>query len=85
MLLYYQHKQYLSNWQQFACFGQTIQELITNLESQREVAMNWFNKNKMAENLGKFRAAQDFFYKSAASQINANFNERKVLVNNLCL
>ena len=30
-----------------ACFGKTIQKLIGPLESECEVALNWFNENKM--------------------------------------
>ena len=52
LLFRYRVKQYLSNWQHLACFGQTIQELITNLESNCNTALNWFNKNKMTVNRG---------------------------------
>ena len=45
-------KQYLSNWQHLVYFGQTIQELITNLESNCNIALNWFNKNKTTVNRG---------------------------------
>ena len=38
-----------------ACFSKTIQELIGSLESECEVALNWFNENKMIVNPGKFR------------------------------
>ena len=37
-----------------ACFSKTIQELIGSLEC--EVALNWFNENKMIVNPGKFQA-----------------------------
>ena len=33
-----------------ACFGKTIQKLIGPLESECEVALNWFNENKMVVN-----------------------------------
>ena len=36
-----------------ACFGKTIQELIGSLESESEVALNWFKETKMIPNLGK--------------------------------
>ena len=39
-----------------ACFSKTIQELIGSLESECEVALNWFNENKMIVNPGKFQA-----------------------------
>ena len=39
-----------------ACFSKTIQELIGSLESECEVALNWFNENKMIVNQGKFQA-----------------------------
>ena len=39
-----------------ACFGKTIQKLIGPLESECEVALNWFNENKMVVNPGKFKA-----------------------------
>ena len=32
------------------CFSKTIQELIGSLESQCEVALNWFNENKIILN-----------------------------------
>ena len=38
----------------FACFSKTIQELIGFLESKCEVALDWFNENKMIANPGKF-------------------------------
>ena len=38
-----------------ACFSKTIQELIESLESECEVALNWFNENKMIVNPGKFQ------------------------------
>ena len=38
------------------CFSKTIQELIGSLESECEVALNWFNENKMIVNPGKFQA-----------------------------
>ena len=38
-----------------ACFSKTIQELIGSLESECEVALNWFNENKMIVNPGKFQ------------------------------
>ena len=38
-----------------AYFSTTIQELIASLESECEVALNWFNENKMIVNPGKFR------------------------------
>ena len=38
-----------------ACFSKTIQELIGSLESECEVALNWFNENKMIVNPEKFR------------------------------
>ena len=37
-----------------AYFSTTIQELIASLESECEVALNWFNENKMIVNPGKF-------------------------------
>ena len=39
-----------------AYFSTTIQELIASLESECEVALNWFNENKMIVNPGKFQA-----------------------------
>ena len=39
-----------------ACFSKTIQELIGSLEPECEVALNWFNENKMIVNPGKFQA-----------------------------
>ena len=39
-----------------ACFSKTIQELIGSLESECEVALNWFNENKMIINPGKLQA-----------------------------
>ena len=39
-----------------ACFSKTIQELIGSLESECEVALNWFNENKMIVNPRKFQA-----------------------------
>ena len=39
-----------------ACFSKTTQELIESLESEYEVALNWFNENKMFVNPGKFQA-----------------------------
>ena len=36
----------------------TIQKLIGSLESKCEVALNWFNENKMIENPGKFQTIQ---------------------------
>ena len=38
------------------CYSKTIQELIGSLESECEVALNWFNENKMIVNSGKFQA-----------------------------
>ena len=38
-----------------ACFSKTIQELIGSLEPECEVALNWFNENKMIVNPGKFQ------------------------------
>ena len=38
-----------------AYFSTTIQELIASLESECEVALNWFNENKMIVNPGKFQ------------------------------
>ena len=37
-----------------AYFSKIIQELIGSLESECEVALNWFNENKMIVNRGKF-------------------------------
>ena len=39
-----------------ACLSKIIQELIGSLESEYEVALNWFNENKIIVNLGKFQA-----------------------------
>ena len=39
-----------------ACFSKTVQELIGSLESECEVALNWFNENKIIVNPGKFQA-----------------------------
>ena len=39
-----------------ACFSKTIQELIGSLEPECEVALNWFNENKMIVNPRKFQA-----------------------------
>ena len=39
-----------------ACYSKTIQELVGFLESECEVALNWFNENKMIVNPGKFQA-----------------------------
>ena len=38
------------------CFRKTIQVLIGFLESESEVALNWFYENKIIVNLGKFQA-----------------------------
>ena len=38
-----------------ACFSKTIQELIGSSESECEVALNWFNENKMIVNPGKLK------------------------------
>ena len=38
-----------------ACFSKAIQELIRSLESECEVALNWFNENKIIVNPGKFQ------------------------------
>ena len=38
------------------CFSKTIQEFIGSLESECEVASNWFNENKMIVNPGMFQA-----------------------------
>ena len=38
-----------------ASFEKIIQELIGSLESECEVALNWFNENKMILNPGKFQ------------------------------
>ena len=38
-----------------ACFSKTVQDLIGFLESECEVALNWFNENKMIVNPGKFQ------------------------------
>ena len=39
-----------------ACYSKIIQELVGSLESECEVALNWFNENKMIVNPGKFQA-----------------------------
>ena len=39
-----------------ACFSKTIQELIGSLASERKVALNCFNENKIIVNPGKFQA-----------------------------
>ena len=39
-----------------ACYSKTIQELVGSLESECEVALNWFNENKMIINPGKLQA-----------------------------
>ena len=38
-----------------ASFSKTVQDLIGFLESECEVALNWFNENKMIVNPGKFQ------------------------------
>ena len=40
----------------FACFRKIIQELIGSLEFESHVPLNWFNKNNMIVNRGKFQA-----------------------------
>ena len=37
------------------CFNKTIQELIGSLKSECEVALNWFNENKIIVNPGKLQ------------------------------
>ena len=39
----------------FLCFGKTIQQLTGFLESECEVALTWFDENKMIVNRGKFQ------------------------------
>ena len=39
----------------FLCFGKTIQQLTGFLESECEVALTWFDENKMIVNPGKFQ------------------------------
>ena len=38
-----------------ACYSKIIQELVGSLESECEVALNWFNENKMIVNPGKLK------------------------------
>ena len=40
----------------YACFSKTIQESIGSSESKCEVALNWFNENKIIVNPVKFEA-----------------------------
>ena len=54
LLAFYAHN--FADDNTLACISQTIQELIGSLDSEREVALNWFNENKMIVNPGKFQA-----------------------------
>ena len=54
-----------------AFFSKTIQELIGSLESETEIALNWFNENKMIMNPGKFPAI--IIYKRKQDDTNEIF------------
>ena len=54
-----------------AFFSKTIQELIGSLESETEIALNWFNENKMIINPGKFPAI--IIYKRKQDDTNEIF------------
>ena len=40
----------------FPSFDKTVENLISTLESEREIAINWFKDNHIIANSGKFQA-----------------------------
>ena len=67
------------------CAGKTIQGLIASLESECEIALNWFNENKMIRTPGKFQVIiadkrkQNYtneIYKIGSKEMKVAFQEK---------
>ena len=59
-------------------FAKTIENLISILESESEVAINWFKYNHMIVNLRKFKAIIFEKHKGNHTSRNININHKEI-------
>ena len=58
-------------------FAKTIENLISILESESEIAINWFKNNHMIVNPGKFQAIIFDKHKGNCTNRTININQKK--------